>query len=98
MRRWTNISANNEPSRIWERPPRHAARGIDAFKVLCHVNNEPAVAVVGDSGAAPTLISHKFLQALQASKPKSRTGSKLRLIQLTGEAGCSEYVKLDLYF
>lgn len=89
-----------EPPRIWERPPGHTARGIDAFKVLCHVNslNEPVVAVVGDSGAAPTLISHKFLQMLQASKPKSRTGSKLRLIQLTGEAGCSEYVKLDLYF
>ena len=25
-------------------------------------------------------------------------GQKLKLIQLTGSAGCSEYVKLDLYF
>jgi hypothetical protein len=89
-----------EPQRIWERPAGHAVQGVDAFKVLCHVNslNEPAVAVIGDSGAAPTLISHKFLQSLQASKPKPRTGSKLKLIQLTGSAGCSEYVKLDLYF
>jgi hypothetical protein len=89
-----------EPPRIWERPPGHAVQGVDAFKVRCHINSlhEPAVAVVGDSGAAPTLISHKYWQSLQASKPKARTGSKLKLIQVTGRAGCSEYVKLDLYF
>ena len=45
-----------EPPRLWERPPGHAAQGVDAFKVRCHVNSlhEPAVAVVGDSGAVPT--------------------------------------------
>jgi hypothetical protein len=59
---------------------------------------EPAVTVIGDSGAAPTLISDKFLKSLTASKPKPRTGNKLKLLQLTRSAECSEYVKLDLYF
>jgi len=89
-----------EPTRIWERPAGHAVRGVDAFKLRCYVNTlkEPAAVVIGDSGAAPTLISQKFLETLQASKPKRRGGAKLKLIQLTGSAKCSEYVKLDLYF
>ena len=89
-----------EPTRAWERPAGHAVQGIDAFKVLCHVNSlkEPAAIVIGDSGAAPTLISQEFLQSLTATKPKPRTGCKLKLLQLTGSAGCSEHVKLDLYF
>ena len=59
-----------EPTRIWERPAGHAVQGIDAFKLHCHVNTlkEPAAVVIGDSGAAPTLILQKFLQNLQASK------------------------------
>ncbi len=89
-----------EPKRIWERPASHAVQGVDAFKLRCHVNTmkEPATVVIGDSGAAPTLISQKFLENMQASKPKRRGGAKLKLIQLTGSAKCSEYVKLDLYF
>ena len=89
-----------EPGCIWERPAGHAVRGIDAFKLCCHVNTmkEPAVVVIGGSGAAPTLISQRFLENLQASKPRRRGGAKLKLIQLTGSAKCSEYVKLDLYF
>jgi len=89
-----------EPTRIWERPAGHAVRGVDAFKLRCHVNTlkEPAAVVIGDSGAAPTLISQAFLEKLQASKPKRRGGAKLKLIQLTGSAKCSEYVRLDLYF
>ncbi len=89
-----------EPKRIWERPAGHAVQGVDAFKLRCHVNTmkEPAAVVIGDSGAAPTLISQKFLENMQASKPKRRGGAKLKLIQLTGSAKCSEYVKLDLYF
>jgi hypothetical protein len=75
-------------------------KGIDAFKIRCHLNslNEPAAVVIGDSGAAPTLISHEFLKSLTVLKPKPRTGHKLKLIQLTGSTGCSEYVKLNLYF
>jgi hypothetical protein len=89
-----------EPQRIWERPAGHAVKGVDAFKLRCHVNalREPAVTVIGGSGAAPMLISDKFLKSLMASKPKPRTGNKLKLLQLTGSAECSEYVKLDLYF
>ena len=89
-----------EPKRIWERPASHAVKGIDAFKICCHINSldEPAAVVIGDSGAAPTLISHDFLHSLMATKLKLRSGHKLKLIQLTGSAGCSEYVKLDLYF
>ena len=53
-----------EPAHAWERPAGHAVRGVDAFKVYCHVNSlkEPAAIVVGDSGATPTLISASFLQ------------------------------------
>ena len=89
-----------EPTRIWERPAGHAVRGVDTFKLRCHVNTlkEPAIIVIGDSGVAPTLISQRFLENLQASKPRRRGGAKLKLIQLTGSAKCSEYVKLDLYF
>ena len=61
-----------ELKRIWERPAGHAIKGIDAFKLRCHVNslNEPAMTVIGDSGAAPMLISQEFLKSLTASKPK----------------------------
>ncbi|HEX9613546.1 MAG TPA: reverse transcriptase domain-containing protein [Candidatus Bathyarchaeia archaeon] len=112
---WTSLEANvaeleptadtlfedvYQPEPIWQRPVGHAAKGIDAFKVLCHVNclKEAAAIVVGDSGAALTLISEQFLKGLKWSKPKPRTGKKLELIQLTGSAGCSEYVRLKLYF
>ena len=57
------------PSPIWEKPPGHAVQGVDAFKLCCHVNSlkEPATLVVGDSGAAPTLILKRFLDSLTAS-------------------------------
>ena len=89
-----------EPTPAWERPAGHAVQGIDAFKIQCHVNclKEPAVLVVGDLGVAPMLISKNFLDCLQFSNPKPHTGRKLKLLQLTGSAGCSEYVRLNLYF
>ena len=89
-----------EPTQIWERPAGHAVRGVNAFKLHCHINTlkEPAMVVIGDSGATPTLISQKFLENLQASKPKHQGGTKLKLIQLTESAKCSKYIKLDLYF
>ena len=89
-----------QPEPIWQRPMGHTAKGIDAFKILCHINclKEAAAIVVGDSGAALTLISENFLKGLKWSKPKPHTGRKLELIQLTRSAGCSEYVQLKLYF
>ena len=56
-----------EPMPAWERPAGHAVQGIDVFKVQCHVNcfKEPVMPVVGDSGAALTLISKGFLDHLQ---------------------------------
>jgi hypothetical protein len=39
-----------------------------------------------------------FLDGLLLSKPKPRMGRKLKLLQLTGEVGCSEYVRLNLHF
>jgi hypothetical protein len=64
------------------------------------VNNlkEPPAIVIGDSGAAPTLISEEFLNALQLLKPRSHKGCKLKLLQLTGQAACECYVQLNLYF
>ena len=89
-----------EPTPAWERPAGHAVQGIDAFKVQCHINcfKEPATPVVGNSGAALTLISKGFLDRLQFSKPKPHAGRKLKLLQLTGSASCSEYVRLNLFF
>jgi len=98
---WTSLKANTaelesikegrfediyQPEPVWQRPAGHAAQGIDAFKVLCHVNclKEAAAVVVGDSGAALTLISERFLNGLKWSKPKPHQGQKLELIQLTG--------------
>jgi hypothetical protein len=62
--------------------PGHVVQGIAAFKLSCHVNSlkEPAAIVVGDSSAAPTLISQRFLESLKASKPRPRVGQKLKLI------------------
>jgi hypothetical protein len=89
-----------KPSPVWERPAGHAVQGIDAFKLLCHVNSlkEPAAIVVSDLGVAPTLISQKLLESLKVLKPRPRAGRKLKLLQLTGSAGCSEYIRLNLYF
>ena len=89
-----------EPARAWEWPAGHSVRGVDAFKLHCHVNSlkELAVIMIGNSGAAPMLISSTFLSKLTRTRPKAHTGQKLKLIQLTGSASCSEYVKLDLYF
>lgn len=62
-----------QPIPVWQRPLGYAAQGIEAFKVLCHVNclKEPANIVVGDSGAVPMLISEKFLKSLKWSTPKT---------------------------
>ena len=89
-----------QPEPIWQRPAGHPAKGIDAFKVLCHINclKEAATIVMGNSGAALTLISENFLKGLKWSKPKPHMGKKFHLIQLTGSTGCSEYVWLKLYF
>jgi hypothetical protein len=89
-----------EPAPAWERPPGHALQGIDAFKIMCHINSlkEPATVAIGDSGAVPTLILQSFLNLLTMSKPRPQSGRKLKLLQLTGSAGCSEYVRLNLYF
>jgi hypothetical protein len=89
-----------KPDPVWDKLPGHAVRGIDAFKLLCSVNDpreEPAV-VVGDSGAAPTLISEEFLGQLKRSNPRLRKGGCLNLLQLTGQAVCDHYVRLDLWF
>jgi hypothetical protein len=89
-----------EPAPAWKRPAGHAVLGVDAFKISCHVNSlkESTIAAVGDSGAAPTLISRAYLESLQHSKPRLRAGQKLKLIQLKGSAKCSQYVRLNLYF
>jgi hypothetical protein len=89
-----------KPAPIWERPAGHTVQGVDTFKLTCHINNlkEPATVVIGDTGAVPTLISQRYLESLKLSKPRPRAGQRLKLLQLTGSAGCSQYVRLNLYF
>ena len=55
-----------EPACAWERPAGHSMRGINTFKLHCHVNSlkEPGAIMIGNSGAAPTLISSSFLSKL----------------------------------
>ena len=62
-----------EPIRAWERPAGHVVRGVNAFKLHCHVNSlrEPAAIVIGDSGAAPMLISLSFPGKLMCTWPKA---------------------------
>jgi hypothetical protein len=61
-----------EPAPTWERPAGHAVQGVDTFKLMCHINNlkEPATVVIGDTGAALTLISQRYLESLKLSKPR----------------------------
>ena len=84
-----------KPSPAWERPAGHAMQGINAMSI---VSRNLLSLYIGDSGATPTLISKDFLDRLKLSKPKPCTGRKLKLLQLTGSAGCSEYMRLNLYF
>jgi hypothetical protein len=83
-----------EPAPARERPPGHIIQGINAFKIMCHINSlkEPATVAIGDSGTAATLILQSFLNSLTMSKPRPWSGCKLKLLQLTGSTGCSEYV------
>ena len=55
-----------KPARAWERPAGHSIRGVNAFKLHCHVNSlkELAAVMIGDSGTAPMLISLSFLSKL----------------------------------
>jgi hypothetical protein len=89
-----------EPSPMWEHPPGHALEGVDAFKVYCYINNlkELATLVVGDSGTVLTLILKEFLDSLKTLSLRLWAGHKLKLIQLTGSAKCSQCVCLNLYF
>lgn len=88
------------PKPIWKKPAGQAVHGVDALKLTCQVNSlkESPSIVIGDTGAAPTLISESFLNSLRATKPKRRKGRDLELNQLTGVADTSDYVKIDLYF
>ncbi len=53
--------------------------------------------VIIDSGSDITLISEDALYKL-ISKPKVRSGQKIKLIQVTGTSSISGFVNLEIYF
>ncbi|PBK88560.1 hypothetical protein ARMGADRAFT_855330, partial [Armillaria gallica] len=53
--------------------------------------------VIIDSGSDITLISESALNSLSKT-PRVHEGQKINLVQVTGSASISGYVKLDLYF
>lgn len=81
------------------RPPGCSFLGVQATETLASLNEleECPVPIIIDSGSDLSLISEKTLD--QMWKPsKIRTGQRIKLIQVTGNAIITGYVTLDFYF
>ncbi|KAJ3717173.1 hypothetical protein C8R42DRAFT_744318 [Lentinula raphanica] len=81
------------------RPSGCAFLGARATEALGYINNkeEEPVPVIFDSGSDITLISAKTLSKL-AKPPRTRTGQKINLVQVTGQTQIERYTVLDLIF
>ena len=55
------------------------------------------IQIIVDSGSDITLISQKTLNEM-VKPPKVRTGQRIKLVQVTGNAIITRYVALDVYF
>lgn len=80
-------------------PPGCSFLGLRTTQVPVTVNSVTGAAstVIIDSGSDITLISHKLLSELSPA-PKWKTGQKVNLVQVTGNATISGFVNLDLFF
>ena len=81
------------------RPPGCSFLGASAAHVPVSINSptKNLSDIIINSRSDITLISEKTLGGLSES-PKIRKGQKINLVQVTGKASISGYVKLDLYF
>lgn len=81
------------------RPPGCSFLGARATETLACLNDpeDRPVPLIIDSGSDITLISQKTLDQIW-KPPKVRTGQRIKLIQVTGNAIITGYVTLDIYF
>ena len=81
------------------RPPGCSFLGARATETLASLDDseESPIPIIVDSGSDITLISQKTLDQM-CKPPKIRTGQRINLIQVTGNAIITGYVTLDVYF
>ena len=81
------------------RPPGCSFLGARATETFASINNPQGetIPVIIDSGSDITLISQRTLDQM-SKPPKIRTGQRIKLVQVTGNASITGYVTLDLYF
>ena len=81
------------------RPPGCSFLGARATETSGSLNDPEAksIPIIIDSGSDITLISQKALDQM-SNPPKIRTGQRINLIQVTGNATITGYVALDIYF
>lgn len=72
------------------------ARATETLASLDDPKSKPILVII-DSGSDITLISQKALDQI-STQPKVRTGQRINLIQVTGNAIITGYVALGLYF
>ena len=88
-----------ELSKHLARPPGCSFLGVRATKTQGSLNDPKAkpIPIIIDSGSDITLISQKALDQM-LKPPKIRTGQRIKLVQVTGNAIITGYVALDIYF
>ena len=81
------------------RPPRCWFLGACATETLANLDDPKGkpISVIINSGSDITLISQQTLE-LMIKPPKIRTGQKIKLIEVTGNAIITGYIALNLYF
>ena len=88
-----------ELSKHLARPPGCSFLGARTTETTGSLNDPEAksIPIIIDSGSDITLISQKTLDQM-SKPPKIRTGQRIKLIQVTGNATSNGYVALDIYF
>ena len=88
-----------ELKRHLARPPGCSFLGARATETWASLNSPDVtpIPVIVDSGSDITLISQKALEQMQ-KPPKIKTGQRIKLVQVTGNAIITGYVILDMYF
>ena len=88
-----------ELSKHSARPPGCSFLGARATETTGSLNDpeDKPIPIIIDSGSDITLISQKTLDQM-SKPPKVRTGQRIKLVQVTGNATITGYVALDIYF
>ena len=95
----THLESSFTLKRRQARPPGCSFLGAKAIAMkvnLVKENQNPSTMII-DSGSDITLISEKCLKNLE-NPPKTKTGQKINLFQLTGTTAITGYINLPVYF